>query len=232
MKRIIMCFALVAICLGAIAQRDVTKFLGIPVDGTRAEMITKLKAKGFKPNPLDKDVLKGRFNGRDVNVYVVANGDKVYRIGVADANTQGETDIKIRFNILCRQFTNNSKYFAFAKDQTIPEDEKIGYNMLVNNKRYEAAFYQNLSEDVDSAFVRKEAVSFLKRKLDLTDEELVNPNEELKNNIEKLTIEYAMDLLSKKSVWFMISKVPYLYNEYYIYMFYDNVYNQADGEDL
>ncbi len=227
-----MCFALVAICLGAVAQRDVTKFLGIPVDGTRAEMITKLKAKGFKPDPLDKDVLKGRFNGQDVIVCVVTNGDKVYRIMVADANPQDETNIKIRFNKLCRQFAKNPKYFAFAKDQTIPEDEKIGYNMLVNNKRYEAAFYQNLSEDLDSAFVQKEKVSFLKRKLDLTDEELVNPNEELKYNIEKLSIEYAMDLLSKKSVWFVISKGPYSYDKYYIGMFYDNVYNQADGEDL
>ena len=31
-------------------QRDVTKFLGIPVDGTKREMRQKLKAKGFRWN--------------------------------------------------------------------------------------------------------------------------------------------------------------------------------------
>lgn len=32
----------------AFAQKDVTQFLGIPVDGTKTEMVQKLKAKGFK----------------------------------------------------------------------------------------------------------------------------------------------------------------------------------------
>ena len=44
------------------AQQDVTKFLGIPVDGSKSEMIQKLKAKGYTSSPLDKDVLVGEFN--------------------------------------------------------------------------------------------------------------------------------------------------------------------------
>ena len=30
------------------AQKDVTKFLGIPVDGSESEMVKKLKEKGFR----------------------------------------------------------------------------------------------------------------------------------------------------------------------------------------
>lgn len=33
------------------AQKDVTQFLGIPVDGSKSEMIKKLKAKGFRDDP-------------------------------------------------------------------------------------------------------------------------------------------------------------------------------------
>ncbi len=36
--------------LQGIAQNDVTQFLGIPIDGTKSEMIYKLKSKGFTPN--------------------------------------------------------------------------------------------------------------------------------------------------------------------------------------
>ena len=32
------------------AQKDVTQFLGIPVDGSKSEMIQKLKAKGYRYN--------------------------------------------------------------------------------------------------------------------------------------------------------------------------------------
>ena len=62
-----------------------------------------------------------------------------------------------------------------------------------------------------------------------TKEELENPTEELQSEIKELTIDYATDLLSKKPVWFMISN---LFGKYYIIMYYDNVYNQAQGEDL
>ena len=37
------------------------------------------------------------------------------------------------------------------------------------------------------------------------------------------------ELLRKKVVWFRIEQY---YNKYYISMYYDNVYNQANGEDL
>ena len=69
-------------------------------------------------------------------------------------NSQSETDIKIRFNLLCRQFANNPRYSSLNEDQTIPEDENISYEMAVNTKRYEASFYQNPATD-SLSMVRK-----------------------------------------------------------------------------
>ena len=59
--------------VGAAQEREVTKFLGIPVDGTKSEMIQKLKAKGFTPTKADRNILEGELNGRDVYVNVVRN---------------------------------------------------------------------------------------------------------------------------------------------------------------
>ena len=41
-------------------EKDITKFLGIPVEGNKPAMIKKLKAKGFTRSIWDKDVLEGR----------------------------------------------------------------------------------------------------------------------------------------------------------------------------
>lgn len=122
------------------AQKDVTQFLGIPVDGSKSEMIKKLKAKGFRDDPTSEALL-GEFNGGNVNVFVTTNNNKVCRIVVCDAHTVNGTDIRIRFNRLCEQFSNNAKYLS-VKDCTIPDEEDIDYEIMVNKKRYEAVFYQ------------------------------------------------------------------------------------------
>lgn len=130
------------IVLFAQEEKDVTKFLGIPVDGYKSEMISKLKAKGFTSTSNDKNILEGEFNGKDVELHVVTNNNKVYRIAVADKNHVSETSIRIRFNTLLSQFENNSKYIGYG-NKPISEDEDLGYEIRVKDKRYEASFYQN-----------------------------------------------------------------------------------------
>ena len=100
------------------AQKDVTQFLGIPVDGNKSEMIQKLKDKGFTINPNLKNVLDGEFNGIDVNIYILTNNNKVRRIAVMDANPSSEANIKIRFNNLLKQFQNNARYLS-TSDSTL-----------------------------------------------------------------------------------------------------------------
>lgn len=225
MKKILSIVVLLMTSLALFAQKDVTQFLGIPIDGFKPEMIKKLKAKGYVSSSFDKDILEGEFNGTQVNIHIATNNNKVCRIMVCDANNISETDIKIRFNKLCHQFKNNSKYITFD-DYTIPDNEDISYEMSVNNKRYEAIFYQQMSA-IDSTQITNDLRAVVLKKY--TEEELENPTEEIKNDIIKMSVSYAMDMVSMKPVWFMISEH---YGKYYITMFYDNEYNRANGEDL
>ena len=78
MKKLII-FPLLFVAVFASAQIEVTKFLGIPVDGNKQQMIQKIKEKGYLYNS-NYDRLEGEFNGRDVFIYVVTNNNKVYRI--------------------------------------------------------------------------------------------------------------------------------------------------------
>lgn len=229
MKKILLFIAMLITSVTLNAQdKDVTKFLGIPVDGTKAAMIQKLRAKGFHRNYNSAKVLTGRFNGVDVNVHIDTNNGKVCRIMVCDANTIDETSIRIRFNILCEQFTNNSKYFNFSgADQKIPDDENISYEMTVNKKRYEALFYQVPdTTTTDYKNYKKEIQSLLSK---YTPEQLENPSEEVSNDIFGMLNKHTSEKIIKKPVWFMISEY---YGKYYITMFYDNEYNRANGEDL
>ena len=150
MKKFLTVAVTLMLALSMYAEKDVTKFLGIPVDGTKSEMISKLKAKGFTSTSYDKEILEGEFNGQDVLVFIVTNNNKVYRIMVSDATFLGESDIKIRFNNLCYQFQQNERYRNPLGDQIIDSDEDLSYQMLVKNKRYEAIYYQGLESTFKS----------------------------------------------------------------------------------
>lgn len=204
-------------------DKDVTKFLGIPVDGTKTEMKQKLIAKGFVPKKMgDLEWLEGEFNGRNVNVYICTNNNKVYRIMLADKNTVDEAQIKIHFNNLVKQFENNKRYYAFG-DYSLSDEEDISYEMIVHNKIYAAYYSQNPDfENIDT----KVQIAIKEK---YSAEELKNPSETIKKDIADITDKITFDEFSMKPVWFRIVS----YNgEYYISMYYDNEYNHANGEDL
>lgn len=223
MKKFLLVVMLLGWSVTSYAQNDVTRFLGIPVDGSKYEMIQKLKAKGFTSSPHDRDVLVGEFNGSQVNIYVVTTNNKVSRIMVCDANSMNETSVKIRFNKLCQQFGNNQKYMSTSSSLTLSDDENISYEMTVHKKRYEAAYYQKPMV-ADSVIIRSFLLS------EYSDEQLANTTGELQEEMMKKCFEHMLDRYSKKLVWFMISEE--CYGKYYITMFYDNEYNRANGDDL
>ena len=218
MKKLSMLVVLLTLTITTFAQeQDVTKFLGIAVDGTKTEMIAKLKEKGFTQVDYDEDiVLEGEFNGTEVYVFVVTNNRKVYRIMVTDKNKRSETDIKIRFNILCQQFSENNKYISLD-DYTIPEEEDISYQITVNNKRYQAGFYQVDKEMLAQTLLNKYTAEQLTTSEELSLEDKIN------------VLGTVQKLCAHKSVWFYISES---YGEYGITMYYDNILNQANGNDL
>lgn len=222
MKKFLLIAVMMMTSVVLFAQNDVTKFLGIPVDGFKSEMIRKLKAKGFVSSSYDPEILEGEFNGTDVNVHIVTNNNKVYRILLSDKTPIDETNIKIRFNNLCRQFSNNDNYIVID-DYTIPEYEDISYETLVNDKRYEAVFYQ--LPDTTMLMENLQAMALEK----YTEEELANPTKEIEEDLNEMSYSYLMDIAPMKPVWFMIDDI---YGGYSILMYYDNEYNRANGEDL
>lgn len=229
MRRILSLLVFFTLSLTTMAQKkDVTKFLGIPVDGYKSEMKQKLINKGFTYDARN-DNFKGEFNGRDVTIFIGTNNNKVWRIMVCDANYCNETDIKIRFNNLCWQFAKNEKkYFPLNGDEkgfVIPDNEDISYEMSVNNKRYEANYYQAPDTSLMNS---SNLLGIIQEKIEqkYTQEEISN---NINDIIQKETFELLMERMSKKSVWFIISET---YGRYYITMFYDNEYNHSNGEDL
>jgi len=209
--------------MASYAQKDVTQFLDIPVDGYKPEMIEKLKSKGYTINQQSEDVLDGEFNGTKVNIVIGTNNNKVWRIAILDEYTTDETNIKIRFNNLIQQFVNNNRYStqsdSIISTFIIPEDESISYEMTVNKKRYEAVFYQKALK-YDS-LINETALLVVKDTLN--DEE----NDRFYALLEE-TIKVSVDELNKR-VWFMIKED---YGEYRIVIFYENVYNEASGNEL
>jgi hypothetical protein len=123
------------------AQNEVTKFLGIPIDGTKADMIQEIKAKGFSYNA-QEDCLEGIFNGEKVYVSVQTNKNKVWRIAVADKTGRDEGQIKIKFNKLCQQFDDNPKYYSLKGTQKLSDNDDISYEMIAHHKQFEAVYYQ------------------------------------------------------------------------------------------
>lgn len=145
MKKILSVAFLLMLSVALHAQKEVTKFLGIPVDGNKSSMIQKLKNKGFVYDP-SADYLKGEFNGQQVDVFIVTNNNRVYRIMVCDKHGCDEGLIKIRYNTLCRQFANNQKYVPISAEE-LSDREDISYEMTVHKKKYQATYVQLPADD-------------------------------------------------------------------------------------
>lgn len=184
MKKILSLAFLLMLSLSIFAQRQVTKFLGIPVDGSRTAMIQKLKAKGFRYNSY-VNALEGKFNGMNVWILVQTNKNKVWRIAVKYGNNFDKEQIKRQYNSLINQFSNNPRYKTFEAEELTDKDD-IDQEVSINKKQYEAHFYQ------------------------LPDDENIG----------------------NRSVWFTIKEEPFKCEEYYIVIYYENGYNEANGEDL
>ena len=162
------------------------KFLGIPVDGPRSEMIHSLTQKGYIFNNY-KDYLMGEFNGNDVFIHIEEYKGKVGRIIVEDATPSNEIDIIIKYNNLIEQFEKNGKYVG--DNVKIDNRTNISYEMAHNHNRFEAVYYQKSVDDKV-----------------LDESELYN-----------------------RKVWFMMQRAN---QGYKILIYYDNVSNIPNGEDL
>lgn len=190
MRRILFIVTLLIASNSLFTQKDVTKFMGIPIDGFKPEMIQKLKEKGFVSSSISKDVLEGELNGTQVNVYIATNNNKVWRIMLCDTNQMSETDIKIRFNKLCQQFQNSPNYLCFS-NYAIADDEDIAYEITVHDKKYDALFYQKPLAIDSIKIVDRLKTRILKK---YTQKELDKPTEEIEKDIYKMAAECVIEL--------------------------------------
>jgi hypothetical protein len=196
MKRFFILIALVLALVNiSYAQNDVTKFMGIPVDGTKKEMIKQLKSKRFKLVNKRLGVLEGDFNGNTSQVYIMTNRNKVNCITVCDKySSTNEKSVISRFNRIVKQFCENENYkIPFGctiEDFLIPDSEhQLWYNIKYNDKVYSAYFIQ--CADYDIAFYNKlntdEFISQYNAALEKTPEDLLEYN---KGWLEHSNIDY------------------------------------------
>jgi hypothetical protein len=242
MKRVITTAVLALMAIIAVAQTadGTLRFLGIPIDGRKTEMTAALKNKGFRYDP-NSDFLIGEFNGRESNIAIAENRGKVYRIVVFDANTTDEGQIKIRYNNLLSQFENsNGKYYSLIPNEPIPEDEDISYELTVHKKQYSAEFsYNPIYNDVAAKEkIYNESVEECRKLVEDTKDEKTAGGKTVgefyadEENFQELVNSVAglkIIKMSNSSIWFTIFGH---YGEYYIALYYDNLDNKANGEDL
>ena len=249
-----------AVCFGQ--DGGPLKFLGIPIDGTEAQFVAKLKAKGFTYSPLTEGY-KGQFNGKDVDIFIHTNHNLVDRVYVAFPYTN-EGGIRTEYNRLLGQFKDNSKYMDLVSNEEIPEDDDISYEITVKNKRYQASFcyfdsdrdpvaFMNAIMDLLSDYFTEEQLAKLKeyavKAMDAPADQKEALQEEMMAELQRMgvgqeesaesdpekafkflaTFLDGMRSLADGDVWFMIHE---RYGRYQIGLYYDNLHNQAHGEDL
>ena len=147
--------------------------------------------------------------------------------------------IRIRFNNLIHQFENsNDKYYYTVPNNPIPEDEDISYEISVNNKQYSAEFIYNPLYGNDE--LRDRLVNEVIEELGLEkikDEKTAGgitygefySDKDNYNQLVSSVVGLKVFQMSKGSVWFQIFEY---YGKYYIGLYYDNLINKPNGEDL
>ncbi len=239
MKRLITILALLIFSFTLAAQNEAAgtiKFLGIPVDGSKEEMISQLKEKGFSYAPYFNQ-LTGEFNGRDVTLYIRTHHGLVNRVCVVFPSLDKRLIIR-EYNSLLSQFQANDKYIEILTNSSIPEAENIAYEMSIHNKTY-ASHFSYISPDL---FTKEEALEMRKMlagisKLPPEKRQDVAQAiaDSLESKLPEVGVEQTLLMINKVQsiltgyVWFTIHEDG---GQYQLVLYYDNFNNQPHGEDL
>lgn len=218
MARIIFSLLILLSSLTIYAQKDITKFLDIPIDGTKAEMIQRLEDKGFKYD-IYSDLLTGNLNNTGVIVYVSTHNNAVSNIIVADTTSYDRNNIALRFNNLLSNFENNPNYTkAMGQEIFLHTD-------MVEDKVSEHIFNTHSKSAVFLQENRNQILTKIKHRLlhKYSEEQILNPNPDFSIycDIQIEIINYAQSE-AKKQVIFYIKKQHGKYN---LILSYQNLYN-------
>lgn len=239
MRKLIATTLLTILCLTSFAQNSnegTIKFLGIPIDGPKAKLVEKIKEKGFYKKTYG-EALVGQFNGKTVEVYVADNHGTAYRVFVSFPETN-EYNIRSEYNHLLAQFMRNDKYLPMDEFEEIDTKEDISYEMSIHNKKYGAGFAY-ISPDLFTTEQNKAIHELFEKAKTMSQDDVSKLSEEFSNSFygdsNISTPEEALAAMNKflsiltGNVWFTILRDG---SDYNIGLYYDNVKNMPNGEDL
>ncbi len=219
---------LLFLAVPGLAQRQVTTFQGVPVDGTREEMAGKLAERGFVPAQGAQGVLRGPFMGGEVDLDIEEAGGRVWRVTLRDVAPGDPSLARERFNALCSRFASDSAYYEGGRAHPIPDGEDIARGME-DGKVYSAGFHQ-LPEGVSPgdfiAGVTERALVECGKIFTL--EEILAGGEEVATAMRRLALEQLEDLFNR-SAWLVIERDA---DGYRVVTRFDNGYNSPTGADI
>lgn len=145
MKKILIAIVTLLVTAASTYGQDVTTFLGIPIDGSKEEMICKLEEKGFVR---EGEYLLGRFYGRDAIVVPQSTNGLLAAIYVLYLRL-GRDEAKTLYNTLFRGFSNSDKYIFDNGDGLL--DDNADLRTLVSKENSFVSFFlQKGKSDIDT----------------------------------------------------------------------------------
>ena len=247
-----------AVCFGQ--GSGPLKFLGIPVDGTEEEFAVKLMEKGFTEGFFSG--YYGQFNGEHVKVSIHTNHNLVDRVMVsfptASEHEIGleynrllsqfrsigkylelavnkvipkDEDISYNITVKNKRYQACFSYYDSERDLTpvleslldMLDDKILLSKDEVNRKKEILHKSMSLPKDEKIALQYQMVADMHEGFSSKADE---NP---AKFALYQSTIAEGLQSMADGEVWFMIDDS---YSDYKIILFYDNLHNQAHGEDL
>ena len=249
-----------AVCFGQ--NGGPLKFLGIPIDGTEDQFAAKLKAKGFTYNTVYesyKGQFNGK--PVDVYIHTNHNlVDRVYvafpytseqsirvefnRLLAQFKDTGKYMDLSMNEEIpadddISYEITVNNKryqasfcYYDSDRDPIAAADALLDKVSEFFTEDQLAEWKEYVKKKLNSPKDQKEAllaeIKEVMPKIKLGQDENAEPNPEKALKFLATFVD-GMKSLADGDVWFMIHES---HGQYYIGLYYDNLHNQAHGEDL
>lgn len=205
------------------SKEETTRFLGIPVDGPKSEMIRKLQAKGYE-YVSEEDFFMGFYMGDPVYLFLQTVNDKVSRVIVYDIEQRTEEEIKYRFNSIYSRFAFNSRYERLGKrNLVLTPDDKLAYEMKRHNYIHKAVFKQVKVDEGDADIAKASAPAVGVHPVDM--EQIKGDYRERRRRMHARAIGYVNRHTNesyKSQVWFVITE---RFGKFGVVMLYDNVPN-------
>lgn len=144
MKHIGRFFSIVLLMMASLAvpAQKATVFMGVKVDGSKSDVVRKLKSAGFSDGTKPYD-LTGEVNGKMSEVSILTHKGKVWRIEVRDYSPYASADDAVRrYNRLIDVFRKDNSYTEYEQNPYTSETERTFFEEYIREGFYYAEFFQ------------------------------------------------------------------------------------------